>query len=82
MVVRFKKEWSCLCQEEYRNISYPLVWEIQTSYQDSGLEKLGVVETNWKKQEMCFDVYKEVMKLVGDPSLSCSKIFPRAMSKL
>lgn len=38
------------------------------------LEKLGLVVTSWKTQEMQFEVNGRVVKLVGDPMLARSQI--------
>lgn len=46
------------------------------------LEKLGVVTTNWKTQEMRFQDNGQIFTLKGDPSLSRSQISLKAMLRV
>ncbi|XP_074373638.1 uncharacterized protein LOC141713987 [Apium graveolens] len=46
------------------------------------LEKLGMVMTNWKTQEMIFDMGGQPVKLVGDPSLVRAKVSLKSMMRL
>ncbi|XP_074346704.1 uncharacterized protein LOC141685510 [Apium graveolens] len=45
------------------------------------LETLGVVMTDWKKQEMTYNIQGKPVTLVGDPSLIRSRISLKAMIK-
>ncbi|KAL8100260.1 hypothetical protein AgCh_032491 [Apium graveolens] len=45
------------------------------------LETLGVVMTDWKKQEMTYNIQGNPVTLTGDPSLMWSKISLKAMIK-
>lgn len=43
------------------------------------MEKLGTILTNWKTQEMIFDIGGQPVKLIGDPSLVRAQISLKAM---
>lgn len=46
------------------------------------LEKLGLLTTNWKSQIMTFETGEGMMTLRGDPSLGCSLVSLKAMTRL